>query len=127
MSLLSWLKSRVRTKQTADLQAGGSCVVTVSDEQVSCTRPNGKVETIAWDELRFVLIETTDEGPFATDVFWVLAGNDSGCVVPMGAAGEDELISKLQALPNFDNQAFLEAMSSTTNRRFVCWKRSTAS
>ena len=99
------------------------CVVTTSDTQVACTRPGGKVESIRWDDLKLVVIETTDEGPFASDVFWRLTGDKTGCVVPMGAVGEDELIRRLQALPGFDNEAFVDAMSSAGNAKFICWRR----
>ena len=67
-------------------------------------------------------IETTDEGPYAPDVFWYLAGKQTGCVVPLGATGEGEMISRLQALSGFDNEAFSEAMTSTSNRRFFVWR-----
>src|SRR6185436_9773582 len=87
--------------------------VTLSESEVTCRRPNGEMETVAWNKLQAVLIETTDTGPLATDVFWILVGEDSGCVIPQGATGEAELLAKLQSLPNFDNAAVIEAMTST--------------
>ena len=120
------IKTRLKDAFTPDLNFEGKWVVSVSDTQVSCTRPNGTVESVSWDDLRAVVIETTDEGPYASDVFWHLAGDKSGCIVPLGATGEDAMIERLQALANFDNEAFIEAMSSTSNRRFVCWQRSGA-
>src|SRR5918993_563846 len=126
MSLLSWLKSKVQASQKTRLQHESEWIVTLNDAQISCKRPNGLVESLAWDDLKVVLIETTDEGPFAIDVFWILMGEQSGCIVPLGAAGADEMLAKLQALPNFNNEAVVEAMSSTDNGRFVCWQRSDA-
>ena len=84
-------------------------VVTVSDAEVSCKRPNGVVESVEWDDLKAVVIETTNEGPFVTDVYWLLIGTQSGCLIPQGAIGEDALIKKLQTLPGFDNDALIEA------------------
>jgi hypothetical protein len=49
-------------------------VVRASETKVSCTRPNGKVESLEWDDLKIVVIDTTDERPYAPDVFWHLAG-----------------------------------------------------
>jgi hypothetical protein len=100
-----------------------ACVVTVSEEGVSCTRPSGLVESVAWDDLQAVVVETNDLGPFLPDVFWVLAGRNGGCVVPQGATGGDRLLEMLQALPGFDNEQFIAAMGSTSNQTFVCWRR----
>lgn len=100
-----------------------SWVVTLSDAQVSCARPNGLVESVAWADLIEVSIITTDEGPFAIDVMWWLRGEKSGCMVPLGATGEDELIKRLQMLSGFNNEAMMEAMSSTSNSKFVCWEK----
>jgi hypothetical protein len=102
-------------------------IVTVNDEEVICQRPDGKTESVRWDELQGVVIETTALGPFGTDLFWILAGEKSGCVIPMGATGEDDLISRFKRLPNFDFQAMIMAMGSTENDRFVCWHRPWAS
>ena len=97
------------------------CVVQLSDTGVSCAHPEGKIETVEWDDLQRVEVLTTDEGPFAPDVFWILHGSRSGCVIPQGATGERELLERLQALPGFRNEAVIEAMSSAVNQRFLCW------
>ena len=98
-------------------------VVTCSETEVRCRRPDGMVETVPWAELQAVLVETNDEGPFACDVFWILVGETGGCVIPQGATGEQALLERLQALDGFDNQALIDAMLSTFNQRFLCWKR----
>lgn len=67
---------------------------------------------------------TTNEGPYAPDVWWLLAGANGGCAIPLGATGEDQLVEWLQALPGFNNAALIEAMSSSDNQTFVCWRRS---
>jgi hypothetical protein len=122
MDFLTTLKDRFKAGFTPDLNFEGKWFVAVSDTEISCTRPNGNVESVDWDDLRVVAIETTDEGPWP-DVFWYLAGKEAGCVVPLGATGEDLLVERLQALCGFDNAAFAEAMSCTSNRRFIVWKR----
>lgn len=107
----------------ARLEPEGRFIVRVSDAGVVCERPDGKVEQVAWAVLQKVEVVTTDDGPFAPDVFWVLHGAAGGCAVPQGATGESELLQRLQALPGFDNDAVIDAMASTSNRRFVCWRR----
>ena len=98
-------------------------VVTLSDHEVACRHPDGLIESVPWDELRAVLLETNDQGPFAIDVFWILVGQRGGCVIPQGAHGEAALLERLQALDGFDNDAVIQAMMSTENQRFLCWQR----
>jgi hypothetical protein len=100
--------------------------VSFTDEAVTRVRPDGVEEKIRWDELHEVGILTTDEGPFQEDVFFLLIASDgkSGCVVPQGAEGSSQLIERLQKLPGFDNEAVIKAMGSTSNAKFLCWKRS---
>jgi hypothetical protein len=100
-------------------------VVTITEQGVSCSRPDGAVESVAWDDLQGVIIETTDTGPFAPDVFWVLVGEHGGCVIPQGATGEKELLNRLQALDGFDNEVLIQAMMSSENQRFLCWEKKT--
>lgn len=102
-------------------------IVTVDDERVTCTTPDGTAESMAWAELEMVVIETNDQGPFVPDVFWILVGTHEGnpvrCVVPQGATGEEALLDKLQALPNFNNESLIEAMSCVENHIFICWEK----
>ena len=98
-------------------------VVHLSDSEVVCERPDGTAERVSWSDLEKVEIITTGDGPFVTDVFWVLHGGQSGCAVPGGATGEMELLQRLQTLPGFDNEVLIEAMGCTSNKRFVCWQK----
>ena len=92
------------------------------DEQGVTRRSNGEVEVVAWPELARVLIRTTDTGPFADDVFWLLERRDgSVLVVPSEAAGADRLLERLQELPGFDNEAVIRASTSVENALFPCW------
>ena len=102
--------------------------VTFTDEAVRYIRSNGAEETVRWDDLEEVVILTTDEGPYTDDVFLYLIGSDgkSGCVIPQSSDGEPELFKRLQQLPGFDNDAVIKAMSSTSNAKFMCWKRPVA-
>lgn len=109
------------------LQPESQYVVSLTESEVTCRRPDGSVENVAWDDLQRVEIVTTDEGPFLMDVFWVLHGTETGCVVPQGATGEQELLQQLQRLPGFQNAAVIEAMSCSDNRHFLCWENAVAS
>ena len=96
-------------------------VVAFDDKAVTCRRPDGGVESVAWSDLRAVVIETNSLGPLACDLYWLLLGEEGGCVIPQGATGGDRLLNRLQQLPGFDNEKVIEAMCCTEESRFVCW------
>jgi len=102
--------------------------VTFTGDAVTRVRPDGVEETIRWDDLHEVGILTTDEGPWQEDVFFLLVASDgkSGCAAPQSSDGSKQLLERLQQLPGFDNDAVIKAMGSTSNAKFVCWKRQVA-
>ena len=98
------------------------CVVDANGVRI--VGPNGTVSAVAWSEVQSVVIKTTDAGPFDTDFFWVLrASGGRECVVPQDLPGEEDLLPRLQDLPDFDNEAVIEASGCAVNRAFLCWKR----
>jgi hypothetical protein len=96
-------------------------VVTCNDQMVSCKRPDGTVESVTWADLKAVIMETNDQGPAFPDIFFLLIGESSGCIVPHGATGDGELITGLQRLPGFDNEQLIAAMGSCNDAHFLCW------
>lgn len=126
---LTRLVDRMRQKQELGveerprLMPESLYIVQVSDTGVSCRDPDGASESVEWGDLKQVEIVTTDHGPFLPDVFWVLRGSEVVCVVPQGASGDKELMERLQQLPGFRYEAVIDAMSSTENRRFLCWEK----
>lgn len=114
---------RYALEPRARLEPESRFLVRLSDSVIVCERPDGRVERVGWGDLQKVEIVTMGDGPVAPDVFWVFHGTTGGCAVPQGATGDKELLERLWALPGFDNRAFIEAMSSASDRRFVCWQR----
>ena len=79
---------------------------------------------MTWADLTEASIVTTVEGPIAEDISFVLRGRErKGCLVPNGALESKILLERLQHLTGFDNEKLIEAMGSTRNARFVCWRR----
>jgi hypothetical protein len=76
-----------------------------------------------WSDLQVVYIETTDEGPFLEDVFFVLVTPEGEWKIPQGDPSSDALLQHLQKLPGFDNEAVINAMTCMNNKRFLCWER----
>lgn len=83
----------------------------------------GEDVELHWADLCEVSIETTDQGPFVDDVFWVLAGGGQFCRISSTAGGMGELLEKLGELPGFNHEVVIVAMSVATNATFECWKK----
>jgi hypothetical protein len=120
--MFEWLRSLWRSKSLPPKP-----FVSFDERLVTCRRLDGTTEEVTWDELVAVEILTTDAGPFVCDVFFVLHGDDQGCMVPQEAEGCKELLERLQKLPGFNNQAVIDAMGCTSNARFSAWKKENAS
>lgn len=105
--------------------AGRFGKITFDSEVVVYHHPEGDAQNIRWDELNEVGIVTTDEGPVAEDVFFMLLSEDrkKGCAIPQSAEGNEALLSRLQDLPGFNNEVLIEAMGCTSNRNFRLWKK----
>ncbi len=114
MALFDFLRRKRRTDR-----------LLITDDGVRRFRPDGLEESVRWEDLAEVGVITTSEGPFVEDVFWILIAQDGkgGCAIPQGAEGTDKLLEALQRLDGFDNEAVIQAMASTADARFVCWKR----
>lgn len=91
----------------------------------------GVIEVVSRDgRLRFALVEidevsilTTDDGPLSDDVFWILRSGPDKLVVPWSAAGADKVLSVLQELEDFDNEAVIEASATSERAVFPVWRR----
>ena len=117
-----WARKR---KERADaLMFERAVVVTIDDTGVSAAYSEGDVQRIAWHEVEQITIETNDSGPWGADVWWILAGTAGRCTYPGGATGEQEALAEFpKRFAQFNDQAVIQAMGSTSNAQFVCWKR----
>ena len=77
---------------------------------------------VRWDALTEVALMTTSQGPFEEDVFLVLTCDDGATeAIPLGEA--KELLPRLQQLPGFDNETFIQAMGVSEEGISVLWRR----
>jgi hypothetical protein len=97
--------------------------VIVDDNSVRCIRPDGSQDSLDWLDLQLVAVETNEGGPFVEDVYYYLEGSQFGFYIPQSAHGDGEFIRRILALPGFDHKALSAAMCSTSNERFVCWRK----
>ncbi|MCH9651343.1 MAG: hypothetical protein K0U98_24165 [Deltaproteobacteria bacterium] len=98
--------------------------VTLDDQAVVGKRPDGKKESVSWDNLTSVAFETNNSGPWGPDVIWLPIGTEtiSGCPVPQGGTGDQAHLVRLQQLPDFNNEAIISAMGLVESQRFLCWE-----
>jgi hypothetical protein len=97
--------------------------VEVSDDGVRRVLGDGRVFELSRDDLGEVRVITTVDGPFAGDVFFVLAAADGARDVEVPQAqATGEFLEWLQRLPGFDNAAFTRAMHSVVEDEFVLWR-----
>ncbi len=100
-----------------------SRAVTVDNDGVRRQLADGSEESVAWTDLSSVVIRVIPEGPWKEDVFLLLAGSDgTGTAVPSSDPAADALIERLQTLPGFDNERFIEAMTTDADEAYVVWK-----
>ena len=79
----------------------------------------------SWADISKVSVEVTAVGSNETELTWVIAGRHgrNEVCIPMGAPGEAELVCAMQRrLPDFDNMAVVEALSSAEVATFVVWE-----
>lgn len=100
-------------------------ILEMDETAIRCRFPGGTVQQMTWTELKAVVIETNDLGPFEEDVYFLLWSDskDNFCAIPQSADISQSLISKLQNFPEFDNEAVIKAMGCTSNRSFLCWEQ----
>lgn len=106
-----------------DSRYAQSRTVTVDDTGVRRVLADGSEESVTWEQLASVVIRVIPEGPWKEDVFLMLAGPDgTGTAVPSGDPAADALIERLQTLPGFDNERFIEAMTTDADEAYVVWR-----
>lgn len=116
--VLLWVAGQNRARIRRDA-AAAQVHVSVDDEGIRC-RDARRDQRVTWSNLIRITIFTTDEGPFADDLFWAFEDAHGGsCIVPGSAAGP--LFDWLARIPGVDYEAIIEAQGSTDHARFRIW------
>jgi hypothetical protein len=85
-------------------------------------RPFRRPVSVNIEEFDEIGVETTDQGPFVEDVFWILKVGDTRLRIGAPHPVFRELMERFGSLKGFDWQPFIEAQSCTDNRYFLCWR-----
>ena len=86
-------------------------------------RPFSRPVSLRIDEFDEIGVETTDQGPFGEDVFWILKRGQTRIRIGDPHPVFKMLLDRFDALNGFDWGPFTEAMSCAENHYFVCWRR----
>jgi hypothetical protein len=107
------------------LQPEAQWHVVRNGEEIVVTPPKKQPEHIKVADLTRIVVVTNDTGPWGMDVWWMLIDDETRRAVsyPQGATGEQAMLDWMLALPGFEHSAMIEAMGSTGNAEFVCWRR----
>lgn len=98
-------------------------VVEDHGEFASAIFPNGKTQTLSWGDLIRFEIRTNDSGPWGWDVWFVLVGTRDELSFPLGASGEDDVLTKVEKVTGNSRNDLIDGMNCTENRTFVTWQK----
>ncbi|MBZ5789377.1 hypothetical protein K8353_04580 [Burkholderia contaminans] len=104
----------------------GRWAVTVTDTRIESTDPKGVTHGIALPDLGAIVIETNDQGPYESDVWWILFDTNRrfACGFPQDAEGAKAAVDRLLGLPGIDHGKVIAAQTSVDNAMFPIWQRS---
>lgn len=121
--LQDWFRARWKARTEA-VMVERQVLVTTDELGIAARYPDGSTESMAWDQVLRIAIETNDSGPWGADVWWLFESASGRCAYPQGATGEEEILNMLpRRFPGFSDRQVIKAMGSTSNARFVCWER----
>jgi hypothetical protein len=98
-------------------------VITITDEIIRVEHPNRKTEEIFWKDINEIRFINTDGGPFTIDVWLALIGESSGCLIPQGTKGCEQVYDIVSKYDGFDFENVIKSMSCSDNEQFLLWKR----
>lgn len=100
-------------------------IASLHEDRVVVHLPNGKREEVEWDKLETVVARHNNEGTWANDSWLILVGTKKsrqGCVVPSRAENFQALLTRVKALPGFDQEACTKTLAEP-GPDVVCWSR----
>jgi hypothetical protein len=97
--------------------------VTITDTSVTVEHPQRKTESVEWADIQAILLLNTDQGPWLPDVWLTLVGTKSGCLIPQGSKGYEEVYAIVSKYPDFDFGNVIKSAGCAENAEFLLWKR----
>lgn len=95
----------------------------ITEEFVRVEHPKRKTEQISWKDIDIIMLMNTNAGPVSPDIWLALLGKNSGCLIPHGSSGYDDVYEIISKYDNFNFKNVIKSMSCTENKEFLLWKR----
>ena len=95
------------------------------DGKIIFDKETFKEPVITLEDIIRLSVVTTDDGPWIEDTFWFVETKSSKYIIPIDDVmpGSGFFLHLFQTLPDFDNDTFIKAMSSTDLAEFLVWER----
>lgn len=119
----AWLTEWLLFRPLGALAAPFRTDYSLNDRILTIKRPFRDSIAVRIDELDEIGIETTDQGPFIEDVFWILKQGPLRFRIGDPHPVFKELMDSFGSLEHFDWESFADAMSCHENHYFPCWTR----
>ncbi|MBD3188919.1 hypothetical protein GF325_18980 [Candidatus Bathyarchaeota archaeon] len=84
---------------------------------------DGEIVEVRYDDITSIRIETTNQGPFLPDCFWIVETERVTITLENDDPSFTMLLPKLQDLPGFNNKAVILAMGSVDHAGFLVWEK----
>lgn len=99
--------------------------VAVENSAIIARNPRGETTTVPFDAIAGVVVQTTSDGPWFSDVWWWLFDSDTKPlgIFPGEAEGASQAVDILTGFEGFDHRTMIEAMGCTNDRIFAVWQR----
>jgi len=118
MRFLNSLFSKVKLKQPEDLFN-----VTISEIFIKVEHPSRKTEEILLKDIEEIKLINSSEGPWMPDIWLALIGKESGCLIPHGAKGFNQVYDIVSKYQDFNFENFMKSMACTDDAEFELLKK----
>jgi hypothetical protein len=103
---------------------GGTGIVELDERQLTYFSADTG-GAVSLDDLLKVAIRTSNDGPFASDMFWEWTDATGQTLsIPGNAEGSDQIYDALSALSGVDYDAIMRASGEAAKNYFVIWQKS---
>jgi hypothetical protein len=119
--MLRWLAEKLRERNASPLARWS---VAIEEGSIVTSDGSDTTNKLAIPELRKVVVQTDDSGPWGADVLYFLftGGTQPAAVFPLEAQGCQNFVEWLSTLPGYDDRELARAMGSTSVARFVVFE-----
>jgi hypothetical protein len=119
--MLRWLAEKLRERNVSPLAKWS---VAIEGDSIVTSDGSETTRNLSIPELRKVVVQTDDSGPWGADVLYFLFTGDTepAAVFPLEAQGCQNFVEWLSSLPGYDDRELARAMGSTSVARFVVFE-----